>query len=375
MQHYLDCDDLVIDGIRVNSYEGVNNDGMDIDCCRNVRISNCYIHSADDALVLKSTSNQTCENITITNCVLSSASQGFKLGTESNGGFRNITMTNCTIRKPGLDEKDWDRIPRGVAAIGLLILDGGTLERVNISNITIRGMAAVLFIRLRNRARPFLRDRNDPELPEFPDAPRAEIGKVRDVHISNIIARDIGPRGSDITGLPGYPVENVSISDMDIVIEGGVKAFPPGYVIKEVLEGDPALKMDHTTKMKKILPSNGFYCRHVKGLRFRNINIGSEKPDQRPALICDDVQNLEIDRYIGASVPGGSPMMDIRDVQGAFIRGCPVPDGTDVFMRFEGKKNKHITVVGNDLSLVKTAFEFDKGASDKCLYKSDNFVK
>ncbi|MBT3383313.1 MAG: glycoside hydrolase family 28 protein [Prolixibacteraceae bacterium] len=221
VQHYLDCDDLVIDGIRVNSYEGLNNDGMDIDCCRNVRVSNCYIHSHDDAIAIKSTSDQTSENITITNCVLSTASQGIKLGTESNGGFRNITVTNCTIRKPGLDEKDWDRVPRGVCAIGMMIIDGGFLERINISNITVRGMDAILFIRLRNRARPFLRNLNDPELPEFPNAPKAKIGSVRDVHISNIIARDIGPRGSDITGLPGYPVENISISDIDINVEGG----------------------------------------------------------------------------------------------------------------------------------------------------------
>ena len=90
-------------------------------------------------------------------------------------------------------------------------------------------------------------------------------------------------------------------------------------------------------------------------------------------MICDDVQNLEIDRYIGPSTPDGSPMIVLKDVRGAFIRGCPVPK-TGVFMRFEGK-NEHITVVGNDLSLVKTPFEFAKGTSNRCLYDSDNRVK
>ncbi len=364
VQHYLACDDLVISGIRVNSFEGLNNDGLDIDCCRNVRVSNCYIHSHDDAIALKSTSNQTCENITITNCVLSTASQGIKLGTESNGGFRNITMTNCTIRKPGLDENDWNRTARGVAAIGLMIIDGGVLERVNISNINVRGMDAILFVRVRNRARPFLSD-----------GPKPKIGKVRDIHISNIIARDIGARGSDITGLPGHAVENINISNIDIIVEGGEKDFPSGYVIKEVLEGDPALKLDHATKMKNLLPSYGFYVRHVKGIRFSNINIGLENPDQRPALICDDVQNLEIDRYIGPSVPGGSPIMDFINTQNAIIRGCPVLEGTDVFLHFAGVKNKHFTVVGNDLSFVKTPFEFDIGTSNEFLYQSYNRVK
>lgn len=363
VQHYLACDDLVISGIRVNSFEGVNNDGCDIDCCRNVRISDCYIHSADDALVLKSTSDRSCENITITNCVLSSASQGFKLGTESNGGFRNITMTGCTIRKPGLQEFDRDSAPRGVAAIGLLMIDGGTLERVNISDITVRGMNAVLFIRLRNRARPFTTD-----------SPKPGIGMVRDVHINNIIATDMGPRGSDITGLPGYPVENVSISNIDISVEGGEEVFPPGYVIKEVVKGDPALLLDHTTKMHNILPTFGFYCRHVKGLRFGNINIRCEKLDQRPALICDDVQNLEIDRYIGLTTSSVSPMFVFKDVSNSFIRGCSVPVGTGVFLRFEGD-NKNTSVTGNDLSFVKKPFDFAKGASSDVLHAWGNRMK
>jgi hypothetical protein len=363
VQHYLACDDLVISGIRVNSMKGVNNDGCDIDCCRNVRISDCYIHSADDALVLKSTSNQTCENVTITNCVLSTESQGFKLGTESNGGFRNITMTNCTIRKPGLDELDWDRVPRGVAAIGLLMIDGGILERINVSDITVRGMASILFIRVRNRARTF-----------SPMVPNPGIGIARDVHISNIIARDIGPRGADITGLPGHPVENITISNIDVIVEGGEKAFLPGYVIKEVLEGDPALKLDHATKMKKLLPSYGFYCRHVKGLRFDNINFGWEKPDYRPALICEDVQNLEIDRYQGPGISDNSPMIVQRDVSDVFIRGCVVPENTGVFLKFEGQNN-NITVMGNDLSRAKIPFDFAEGSSDSILVNLHNRMK
>ena len=363
VQHYLACDDLVISRIRVNSYDGVNNDGLDIDSCRNVRVSDCYISSSDDAIVLKSTSDQTCENVTITNCVMSSTCQGFKLGTESNGGFRNISVSNCTIRKPGADECDWDRVPRGEAAIGLLMIDGGILERINVSNITVRGMRAILFIRVRNRARPFV-----------PGGPKPGIGQARDVHISNIIARDIGLRGSDITGLPGNPVENVSISDVDIVCEGGGTAFPPGYKIKEIVEGDPALKLDHATKMHNPLPSYGFYCRHVKGVRFRNINVRCEESDERPALICDDVEGLEVDRFMGQSLSGGSPMIVQRDVRRALIRGCQIAEETNAFLRLEGK-NEQITVVGNDLSLAKTPFEFAEGTSEDVLYASDNRIE
>ncbi len=357
VQHYMACDDLVISGIRVNSYEGTCNDGIDIDSCRNVRISDCYIHSGDDALVLKSTSNRTCENVTVTNCVLSTSSRAFKLGTESNGGFRNITVSNCAIRKPGLDEYDWDRTLRGKAAIELMVTDGGFMERINISNLTVRGVSSVLVVRLRNRARPYL-----------PDGPKPGIGRVRDIRISNIVARDVATWGSEISGLPGHPVENVSLSDIDIVVEGGAAAFPPGQEIPEALGRDPV------TNKYGIEPAYGFFCQHVKRLRLRNVNFGWEKPDQRPALICEDVEDLELDRFVGPSLSDASPLIVQRDVRRAFIRGCPVPKDTGVFLRLEGK-NEHITVVGNDLSLANTAFEFAEGTSEEALYTSDNRVE
>ena len=88
VQHYLACERLIIDGITVRSEVNVNNDGIDIDCCRNVRISNCDIRTGDDAIVLKSTAPKMCENIVITNCLLSSNCCAFKIGTESVGGFK-----------------------------------------------------------------------------------------------------------------------------------------------------------------------------------------------------------------------------------------------------------------------------------------------
>src|SRR5213596_3918235 len=63
-----------------------------------------------------------------------------KFGTESNGGFRNVTISNCVIEDC-----------RGIA---LETVDGGLLEDVSISNITMRGVTDVpLFIRLGRRMR------------------------------------------------------------------------------------------------------------------------------------------------------------------------------------------------------------------------------
>lgn len=98
MQHYLACENLQVEGIRVFNHANKNNDGLDIDGCRNVTVSNVIIDSDDDAIVLKSTSGAICENVAISNVVVSSHCNGLKLGTESNGGFRNIVFSNW-VRK------------------------------------------------------------------------------------------------------------------------------------------------------------------------------------------------------------------------------------------------------------------------------------
>ena len=143
VQHYLACDNVTIDGIKVDSVVNGNNDGIDIDCCRKVCISNCNINSLDDAIVLKSTADRLCRDVTITNCVLTSRCNALKLGTESNGGFQNITINNCTI---------YDTRSTGIA---LELVDGGVFDRVNISNIVMENVGCAIFIRLGNRARPF----------------------------------------------------------------------------------------------------------------------------------------------------------------------------------------------------------------------------
>ena len=113
-------DNLTIDNLKIDT----NRDGMDIDCCRNVRVSNCSVNSPwDDAICLKSSFGlgyaRATEMVTISNCLVSgSYEEGalldgtfkrfaadekvprtgrIKFGTESNGGFKNITVSNCVF--------------------------------------------------------------------------------------------------------------------------------------------------------------------------------------------------------------------------------------------------------------------------------------
>ena len=136
MQHYLACDNLTVRGVTVRSRCNANNDGINIDCCHNVRIADCDISSGDDAIVLKSTADRACENVTITNCIVSSNCNGLKMGTETNGGFRNIAISNCSIYDVRL------------AGLTLQIVDGGTLDRVAVTNLTMHNVDSPIFLRL-----------------------------------------------------------------------------------------------------------------------------------------------------------------------------------------------------------------------------------
>jgi len=83
MQHYMDCDRVQVRGISVYNHSNYKNDGLDIDGCRDVNISDCQIDADDDGLCLKGTFQKSAENITITNCVLRSHCTALKFGTES----------------------------------------------------------------------------------------------------------------------------------------------------------------------------------------------------------------------------------------------------------------------------------------------------
>jgi polygalacturonase len=271
MQHYLACDRVRIRGVQVFSHVNANNDGLDIDGCHDFLVSDCVIDSDDDAIVLKATSPRSNENVTITNCVLSSLCNALKMGTESTGGCKNLTVANCVIRKPRQSQ-------RGLAGIALEIVDGGELDRVTISNITIDGYLSPIFLRLGNRARPYTKD-----------ATRPPVGTLRNVILSNIVATDASKIGCAITGIPEHRIENVTLSNIRCEFAGGGAPEDARRKIEEKEDAYPECGMFGP------LPAYGLYCRHVKGLRLLNVQLTPRQPDARPATVFDDAEDVLVD--------------------------------------------------------------------------------
>ncbi len=295
MQHYLACDRLQIRGIKVINRNNYNNDALDLDGCHDVVVTGMIADSDDDAITLKSTSPRLCENIRISDCVVSSHCNGVKLGTETNGGFRNISISGIVVKPSSDQSTQFFGAPSkiGTSAISLEIVDGGTMENVSLSDFTVEGTESPIFIRLSNRGRGYkLRGGdgtlsgtgNDDTITEL--IPIDHVGTMRGLHLSRISVRNAGPVGCSITGLPGHPVEDVTLTDITIHHKGGVtQADLPK--IDEALKDEKEREYPEAT-MWGTLPAKGFYVRHARHVSFQNVVVTTDEPDARPAFVRVD---------------------------------------------------------------------------------------
>jgi len=303
------CDGMTVDNVTMDT----NRDGIDIDCCRNTTVSNCRINTPrDDGLCLKSSfalkRKVITENVTIVNCQLSGFEEGtlldgtmeptksgfgrIKFGTEATGGFRNITVSNCTFRNS-----------RGLA---LEQVDGGIMENIVISNITMMDVVQYpIYITLGQRHR-------GPNV--------TSPGTLRNILISNVIATGIDKMsGIQITGTPDQAIEGVRLENIRFIFNGGGTREDALRVPKELGKGYPE------PNKFGVMPAYGLFARHVRDLELANIHFSYMKEDLRPAMMCTDVDGLEIDNC-KAQKAKDVPAARFNDVRRLVVRNSPVLD-------------------------------------------------
>jgi polygalacturonase len=308
-------DDLSIENLTIDT----NRDGINIDSCRKVRVSNCRVNSPhDDSICLKSSLAlgypRATEDVTIDNCYvtggyrvgamldgsgmrLASAGESvkarrcmmgrIKLGTESNGGFRNITIENCVCE----------------SCLGLAVetVDGGDLENVVIRDIAMRDIrGAPIFLRLGARLR---------------GPPGTRTGALRGVAISNLTcyapASDVP---AIISGIPGHPV------DVRLMHRGGGSKLLTRVVPPEEENAYPE------TDMFGPLPAQGLFARHVRNIEITRVAFDSATPDARPFLWLEDavgarVSNLSLPHATAAPAIARSEPHEVR------VSGSPTARG------------------------------------------------
>ncbi len=338
----LGCDFVNIDGVTIlNAFC----DGIDPDSCSHVRISNCHIESWDDAIVLKSSFSlgelRPTEHVTVTNCVLSTSCNAFKLGTESGGGFRYISASNLTMFSP--------QKRRTISGIALESVDGAITEAISVSNVTMRDVDTPIFLRLGNRGR-------DMETP-YP-------GTLEDISISHVVATG-AKIASSITGLPQHPVEQVALTDINIEYQGGGAAQTIQADVPELPDKYPEAKMFGE------LPAYGLYCRHVHGLKLRDVNLRYAESDARPALICDDTDTLQISGLHGQR-RDMNPFAIFKNVRNALLTGNTAPLNTGVYLAVEGEKTGNVCVLSNNLNSSAKAFVIAPDVPEGAFYEAYN---
>ena len=303
--HLVDCKDVHFNGVKtLMRNNGANNDGLDIDGCENVLIENCEIVSGDDAICLKSTKNA-CRNIKVRNCRVSSNTAAFKCGTSSRGGFIDISVDNCYF---------YD-CPMG--AIKLQIVDGGTLDNIEISRITMERVGCPIFLRLGNRGRKYNHETKETEGVQGADAKSegAPIGTFKNVFIHDIVATvtiedrnkaaeatyknkkvdsttgvtdaeksRVGP--IMIAGIPDHYIEDVVLEDIEISYPGKGTAADAQNEVPEDIARYPE------QYFFGVLPSWGAYIRHAKNVQFKNVKMTTRSPDEREEIIMEDVQGF-----------------------------------------------------------------------------------
>ena len=296
-------DNLTIDNLMIDTQR----DGMDIDCCRNVRISNCSVNSPwDDAICLKSSfalgPGRSTEMVTISDCYVTGIYEEgslidgtyrrfpdnaevdrngrIKLGTESNGGFKNIAISNCLFE--------------GCFGLAIISVDGAIVEDVSVSNIAMHDIiGAPIFIRLGSRTR----------------APEGTpVGAIRRISISNIVCSETKSHGSRwtefapsasaalrsatvacsvITGVPEHAIEDVQINNVVVRHPGGGMEHDAATQLPEKEAEYPEPTMFGTT------PAHGFFIRHVKGIEITQLKLQTSAVDRRPAFVLNDVEDAD----------------------------------------------------------------------------------
>lgn len=338
MQQYLACSDLVIRGIKVYNHANQNNDMMDIDGCKNVIISDCIGDTDDDGITLKSTSPSITENVVISNCIVSSHCNALKMGTESIGGFRNIAISNIVI-KPSRAEKTIYGTPNGTSGISLELVDGGILEGVTISNIKIDGPDVPVFLRLGNRARKYMEN-----------APTPPVGSFKNVTICDVIAENVKSYGCSITGLKNHNIEGVSLNNIKIIYEGGIKHGDFKTSVSELEDSYPEGTMWGN------LPAYGLYVRHAENIKLDNIEFSFKQNDERSAIVLDDVKDIKVNGLDAKICKDAGEVINISGGRNIFLENSSSDGNAEKFVNVTDANSKDIFISGSDFRNVKKPF-------------------
>ncbi len=339
------CKELRIHGVHLFNRANQNNDGFDLTLCEDVTISDCHIDCGDDAIALKEGGLR----IAVTNCIISTRWAAIRIGPESLGMFRDIAVSNCVI---------YDTYG---SAIKIQEVEGGVMENISFDNLVMDHVTGPISLRLGGYL-GWRKERKE-SLP---------MGVLRNIRFSNIQAtvsdnayplpHEVpafpGEKKSclNITGVSGNFIEKISFRGLHLTFSGGGTQEDAQAMVPELRDRYPEYHMFGT------LPAYGIYLRHIKGLTFEDVTLETAAPDLRPALVGEDVEDLELANFRAAG-SGPSPLLRLRDARQVYLHGCrPLGDPT-LFLSVEGQVSREILLQANNLHRTTQAYTMAECAS------------
>ncbi|MBP5225708.1 MAG: glycoside hydrolase family 28 protein [Lachnospiraceae bacterium] len=247
--HPFHSEKVTVQGISIkNPWDSPNTDGINPECCRDVKIVNCTVDVGDDCITLKSATEDSenlepCERIIVSGCHLLHGHGGIVLGSEMSGGVRNVVVNGCVFYETDRGIRLKTRRGRG-----------GTVEGLQVFNLIMDGVMCPFVFNMYYHCGPggdtdYVRSKDPQPVTEKTPA-------LKDVSICNVSIRNSTACAGFFYGLPERPVEGITLRDIRVEMTQDGKPDTPAM-------------MDDCPVMK----GAGFYMRNAKNVRFENLSV------------------------------------------------------------------------------------------------------
>jgi hypothetical protein len=332
--HPVCCQNVNVDKVTViNPADSPNTDGINPDSCRDVHIANCHVDVGDDCIAIKSgkegdDSLVPCENITIANCTLVHGHGGVVIGSEMSGGVRNVVIANCIFA--GTDRGIRLKSRRG---------RGGVVEDIRVTNVIMTDVLCPFTMNLYYAPGGGWGDQTVSD--KRPQPVTAGTPRFRRIHLSHVSARGVRYAAGFLYGLAEMPVEDVTLDDVSV---GMAPETEGGY----------AEMADGLEPMRRA----GFFAANVRGLHLHHVEVADQLG---PAVTIVDASQVEISASTTPTPAADSPVIHLRNVQGAFIHGCQAHSGTGTFLQLQGERTSEIVLSGNALRAAQESVQVAAG--------------
>ncbi|MCX2452505.1 glycoside hydrolase family 28 protein [Pedobacter sp. PLR] len=297
------CENVTIHAVSIFNPHSPNTDGINPESCNNVRISNCHISVGDDCITIKSgkdkpgrAKNVPAENYTITNCTMLSGHGGIVIGSEMSGDVRKITISNCVF--DGTDRGIRIKSARG---------RGGIVEEIRVDNVIMKNIGQQAIVLDLQYAKTTVEPVSE-RTPGF-----------RNIHFSNITGQ--ANEAAFLNGLEEMPIENITFNNINLDVK------------------------------------TGFNINNSNRIEFHNVQVNTESG---PSVKGSNVNDLTINGLKSYTPHQNIPVIDLKNVNNAFIYNSFPAVGTDLYLKLSGEKTKHITLGNNNFSNAKKAVLTEK---------------